>query len=399
MLIELFVVVFLTAVLIISLRPVALNVGLVDAPCVRKRHDGAVPLVGGVSIYLAIVLSSFFISSWGLASGFGLLILGLPILLIGAIDDRRGLSPRLRFVVEIVCCLVASVFLGIRLETVGELWPGIWFNLGAFSIVLTVIGFVGVINSFNMTDGVDGLAGGLAFLIFSALAVLAGRNNAGVALQLWVLAAAVLGFLFFNSRFFGRARAAVFMGDAGTLFIGFAIAWYLIQLSQGEAAVITPVAALWIFAAPLFDTVSVMLRRIRRKQSAFHADREHLHHIFLLAGFGVNRTVLIILGFQMFYIGYAFASLHYEIPQWFSFWLFIAFFLAYYLTMGHAWRLMKRIKKFREWAGFADRRMDECVNLQGRRSGQDRRKIQLPFSTDDRRKNGDRRKKDRRDCL
>jgi len=387
----------LSVVLVLFLKPLAPTVGLIDAPCVRKRHDGAIPLIGGVVIYLTLAVSTVLFNFWQANGAYGVLLLGLPLLLIGAIDDRMGLSARLRFCVEILCVVVAIEWFGVRLDTLGGLAPGVEVTLGLLALPVTVFGLVGVINAFNMTDGVDGLAGGLAFLIFSALAVLAYRESADVAMQLLSFAAALFGFLWFNSRFFGRPRAVIFMGDAGTLFLGFAIGWYLISLSQGAEAVITPVSALWLFAVPLFDTVSVMTRRILRGQSPFHADREHLHHIFLLAGFGVNGAVLIILGFQLVFILYVFASLHYGVPEWFSFALFLSVFAIYYWTMSHAWTVMKRIKQFREWAGFEDRRMAECKNPDGRRRGEDRRFVQMAFEGPDRRKR-ERRTKDRRNA-
>lgn len=387
----------LSVVLVFFLKPLAPAVGLIDAPCVRKRHDGVIPLIGGVVIYLTLAVSTVLFDFWQVKGAYGVLLLGLPLLLIGAIDDRMGLSARLRFAVEILCVLVAIEWFGVRLDTLGGLLPGVEVTLGVLALPVTVLGLVGVINSFNMTDGVDGLAGGLAFLIFSALAVLAYRESADVAMQLMSFTAALFGFLWFNSRFFGRPRAVIFMGDAGTLFLGFAIGWYLVSLSQGAEAVITPVSALWLFAVPLFDTVSVMTRRILRGQSPFHADREHLHHIFLLAGFGVNGAVLIILGFQLIFILYVFASLHYGVPEWFSFALFLSVFAVYYWTMSHAWKVMKRIKQFREWAGFEDRRMAECKSPDGRRRGGDRRFVQMAFEGPDRRKR-ERRTKDRRNA-
>lgn len=385
----------LSVVLVLFLKPLATTVGLIDAPCVRKRHDGVVPLIGGVVIYLTLAVSAVLFQFWQVNGGYGVLLLGLPLLSIGAIDDRVGLSARFRFAVEIFCVLAAIEWFGVRVDTLGGLLPGGEVTLGWLALPLTVFGLVGVINSFNMTDGVDGLAGGLAFLIFSALAVLAYRENVDVAMQLLSFAAALFGFLWFNSRFFGRPRAVIFMGDAGTIFLGFAIGWHLISLSQGAEAVITPVSALWLFAVPLFDTVSVMTRRILRGQSPFRADREHLHHIFLLAGFGVNGAVLIILGFQLVFILYVFASLHYGVPEWFSFALFLSVFAIYYWTMSHAWKVMKRVKQFREWAGFEDRRMAECKSPDGRRRGEDRRCVQMAFEGADRRKR-ERRMKDRR---
>ena len=391
-----------TIALAYFLQPVAVSVGLVDAPCVRKRHDGAVPLIGGLVIYGALALAAFSLPAWGAREGLALIILGLPILVIGVIDDRWDLSPHVRFAVEIAVCLIAASYFGIRLDSLGGLLPGLELHTGWLALPITIIGLVGVINAFNMTDGVDGLAGGLSFLIFGAMAVLAYQADTDVAVQLMSIAVALFGFLLFNSRFFGRPKAAIFMGDGGTLFVGFAIGWYLVLLSQGEQAVIQPVTALWLFAVPLLDTLTVMIRRIRRSQSPFAADREHLHHIFLLAGFGVNGTVLVILASQVLYIGYAFASLRFGIPEWFSFMLFLALFGGYYYAMSHAWKLMKRIKHFREWAGFDDRRKQEqAANPLGRRSGQDRRQGRSSgYDGPERRRNPDRRSgEDRRVVL
>lgn len=386
--------VFASALLVLLLKPLAPRVGLVDAPCLRKRHDGAIPLIGGVTIFLTIVLSALWTNHWQAQSGIWMVVLGLPILIIGMLDDRHDLSPRLRFLIEIVCAALAAALVGVCLDSLGMLLPGYALSLGVLAIPFTVVGMVGVINAFNMTDGVDGLAGGLALLIFSALGFLAERSDPAVAFQLWTFSASILGFLFFNSRFFGRAKAAIFMGDAGTLFIGFAIAWYLILLSQGPDAVMQPVTALWIFACPLLDTVAVMIRRIRRGQSPFAADREHLHHIFMLAGFGVNGTVLIILAFQFFFIFFGIAMMDLGVPEWVSFAIFLGVFATYFWVMSHAWRVMKRIKQFREWAGFECRRKHNVAN--GRRSGVDRRQMQLSFSGLDRRTGGDRRQKSRR---
>ena len=387
-----FVALLTTITVVMILRPFAISVGLVDKPCLRKRHEGAIPLIGGPAIFAGLLIASAVSASWSSDQAWAILVLGFPVLVVGMADDRWNLSPSWRFGVEIPCCILAAYFFGVQLSSLGTLLPGVVLSLGWGALPFSVLGLVGVINALNMTDGVDGLAGGLSFLIFSSLAFLAYSSDHNVAMQLATLSGAILGFLFFNSRFFGRAKATIFMGDGGTLLVGFALGWYLIKLSQGPNAVITPVAALWIFAAPLFDTVSVMVRRIRRGQSPFHADREHFHHIFLLAGFGVNRTVLIILAFQVIYIAYAFASLYFLIPEWISFLLFLTVFAVYYYAMSHAWLLMKRLKHFREWAGFEDRRNAEHpVDTSGRRVQGDRREGLVAYSGPERRSGKSRR--------
>ena len=373
----------LSVVLIRMLMPMAVHLGLVDAPCVRKRHKGAVPLIGGLAIYTALVPLCLGLAFWQVQHGIWLIALGLPLLVIGLADDRWEVSARTRFVVEIVCALVAAYYCDVRLHDIGHLLPSIngtpivGGTLVLLSIPLTVVGMVGVINAINMTDGVDGLAGGLAALTFAALAFLTYGTNQPVALQLITLVAVLAGFLVFNSRFFGRQSAAIFMGDGGSIFIGFALAWYLIMLSQGPNAAFKPVDALWLMAMPLLDTMCIMLRRMRHGRSPFAADREHLHHILMLAGFGANRTVLIILAMHQVCILIAVSSVYYHAPEWVMFALFVVLAVAYYYVMSHAWQVMKRIKSFREWAGFEDRRAEGSVAT-GRAPGLDRRKARHP---------------------
>ena len=371
----------LSVVLIKAMMPFAVYIGMVDAPCVRKRHKGKIPLVGGLAIYLTLALLGLVLPFWQMQFGLWLIALGLPLLLIGLADDRWQISARKRFLVEIVCGLVAVFYCNIRLYDLGYLLPNVGGSLVLLSIPLTIIGMVGVINAVNMTDGVDGLAGGLATLTFGALAFFTYPVNRPVALQLITFVAVLGGFLVFNSRFFGRKRAAIFMGDGGSIFIGFALAWYLIMLSQGEGAVIRPADALWLIAVPLLDTMAIMGRRMRHGRSPFSADREHLHHILLLAGFGANRTVLIILACHLSCILVAVASIRFQVREWIVFALFVGAFAAYFMSMNYAWKVMKRIKSFREWAGFEDRRSESSEGT-GRSPGLDRRASRLQVPTD-----------------
>lgn len=335
----------LTIVMVLLLKPIAESVGLLDVPSDRKKHNGSVPLIGGVAMYAALAVSAAIFPFWRGYHGIALIALCLPILAIGVSDDRSDLSVRGRLLVEICCCLAAALFFDIRLDSLGQLIPGVELTLGWFAVPMTIFGMVGVMNAYNMVDGVDGLSGGLAAMTVSALALLAGVVD--ITLQLMTVAAALVGFLIFNSRFLGRSRAAIFMGDAGTMVIGFILGWYMILLSQGENPAITPVSALWLFAVPLMDTVTVMFRRIRRGRSPFQADCEHLHHIFLMRGVKVNVTVLAIMGLQGLCIAFAFASLRLEIPQWISFWLFLGVFILYSRTVDLACKVKSQISDLR----------------------------------------------------
>jgi UDP-GlcNAc:undecaprenyl-phosphate GlcNAc-1-phosphate transferase len=235
--VEAFAIAFLLSVCVIRVfMPLAVSFGFVDAPDLRKRHAGKIPLVGGVAIYATLVPLGLVLPFWEEGNGIGLLAIGLPLLLIGLADDYWQISARVRIGAEVCCSLAAIYLCDIRLDDIGPLIPGLGGTLVLLAIPLTVVSMVGVINAINMTDGVDGLAGGLALLTFSALALLAYPTNLDLALQLVSFVAVLLGFLYFNSRFFGRARALIFMGDGGAIFIGFALAWYLITLSQGPDA-------------------------------------------------------------------------------------------------------------------------------------------------------------------
>lgn len=380
----------LSVFMVFVLRPAAVHLGLVDAPCVRKRHTGVIPLVGGLAIYLTLLAMWLAFPFWRAQNGTWLVALGLPLLLVGLADDRWELSASKRLLIEVVCSLIAILYCGIRIDNIGSLLPGLGGTLVLLAVPLSVVGMVGAINAINMTDGVDGLAGGLATLTFGALAFMAYPSHLDVSLQLTSIVATLFGFLVFNSRFFGRKRAAIFLGDGGAIFLGFAIVWYLILLSQGPDAVITPVSALWLFAVPLIDTVTIMTRRMLRGHSPFAADREHLHHILLLAGFGATRTVMIILAAQFLFILVGIASIRLHVPDWITFVSFMALAFAYYFTMHHAWKTMKKIKSFREWAGFECRR-NEDRGTNGRRSSHDRRFDSKAFHEQERRGVSDRR--------
>lgn len=341
-----FTVAFASSVaLICALRPAAVRLGFTDAPCDRKQHDGHVPLVGGLAIYLSLLALSLIFPFWRAQQGTWLIALGLPLLLVGLADDRWHLSASKRFAVEIGCSLFAVMYCGIRINDVGHLFPHVGGTLVLLAVPLSVVGMVGVVNAINMADGVDGLAGGLAALTFAALALLSFQANPAIALQLISFMAVLVGFLVFNSRFFGRKRASIFMGDGGSLFVGFALAWYLTMLSQGPEAVIRPVSALWLLAVPLLDTVTIMIRRIQHGRSPFGADREHLHHLLLAAGFDAHRTVLIILSMHFCFILFGIASIHYNMPDWVAFGLFVGVFALYFAGTCRAWKMMHQAQR------------------------------------------------------
>ena len=171
------------------------------------------------------------------------------------------------------------------------------FHLGWWlSLPVTIFVVVGVINALNMADGVDGLAGGQALvslLLFAAFALYAGNNAS--AERLVTAAAAVAGFLLWNMRRPGLPRARVFLGDAGSMVLGFLIAWTAVRLSQNPEHPVSPVLGPWTIALPLIDCVSLILRRLRQRRSPFAGDRDHLHHLLLDAGYTPTAIAVVLM--------------------------------------------------------------------------------------------------------
>jgi UDP-GlcNAc:undecaprenyl-phosphate GlcNAc-1-phosphate transferase len=279
------------------LKSIAAQIGLVDKPNHRKVHQNQTPLIGGLAMFGGFIFTLLMIEQT--PSGLRYLMSGAIILIIiGFLDDLYELSHYYRFAVEIIAALLICLGGGTMLNDLGAIgFSDQIIELGIFSIPLTVFAIIGVINALNMSDGIDGLAGSLTLVTLLALVILTGNANLIQALKLLGLLIAVISaFLAFNLRVPGRAQAQVFMGDTGSMFLGFILAWFMINLSQGESRVMTPVTALWIFALPLIDTVSIMLRRIFTKRSPFSADRGHFHHLLLSAGFSVSQTLTIMIG-------------------------------------------------------------------------------------------------------
>ena len=272
------------------LERVAHRFGLVDQPDDRKRHNGAIPLVGGPAMFVAIAVSCILLKLQFVVVLF--LFLAFLLIAMGTLDDRLNLSVRHRFAVQILVAAL-MVFAGdLKILSVGDLvGSGPVILTGAIAIGFTIICIIGVINAANMIDGVDGLAGSIYFITFLGMGSLAiSHDRMPSAAMLAIVCGALLGFLCFNARVF-FAKAKVFMGDSGSMMMGFILAWFFISLTQGESAPVSAVAAGWLFGLPLIDTVAVMTQRIVNGNSPFKPGRDHLHYLLLDRGYTTNQTV------------------------------------------------------------------------------------------------------------
>lgn len=371
-----------TILLIVVLRPVAIRVGLVDVPNERKSHRAPTPLVGGLAIFVGLGLG-FFLCKDGpvplnqreVYSFFGA---GFLLVAVGMVDDFLELSPAVRFVAQVLAALLMIFGAGVVLKDLGLMMPGGGLlELGVLAVPFTVFATLGVINALNMCDGLDGLSGSLTLTSLSGLILAAYTWGipADTAL-LPILGTGILAFLLFNLRLLGRDRASIFMGDAGSMFLGFALTWYAIALSQGQSRALPPASALWFLMIPIFDAVSMMLRRILKGRSPFAADREHLHHIFLLAGYSVNETVLVMTGVASCGVFVGLASIYFQVPEIVVAIAFLLTGIGYFWMISHAWRIMRFLRTpISRRQGARDRRMGVDTGYTGpeRRSGRDRR--------------------------
>lgn len=328
-------------------RKVAKRVGLVDKPNERKHHIGQIPLIGGISIYCTLMISLF--AFFPITRSLLLYVACSSILIVlGALDDRFDLSFKTRLVVQAGISL-AMILIGYKsLHYLGAMFTNEVFTIPTYlSYLVTIFAVIGAINAFNMVDGIDGLLGGLASVTFSALGLmffLAGKDHLALFCMLFVCA--MLPYIMLNLGLpFGR-RFKVFMGDAGSMFIGFTAIWLLIEASQGEnVLVIRPVTALWFIALPLMDMVCIMTRRIRKGQSPFKPDREHLHHICQRMGLSSSTSLLVICLLASLMAGVGILSELYNVSESIMFFSFLVIFAIYFSVIANIWRITAFLHK------------------------------------------------------
>ncbi len=377
----------ITAALLLILRKIAFRIDLLDRPDARKQHQGAVPLVGGLGIFAGFALTCLLLDI-PLGAYRGLFAGGMILVLVGVLDDLHDLSPKARFIAQGLAALIMVYWGGVELKDLGHLIPGSDepLQLAWVCVPFTVFATVGVINALNMIDGVDGLAGSVVMNALLGMALLAWFNGDTADTEMLLLiGSAVLAFLSFNWRFKLNRPPLMFLGDAGSLLLGFTLTWFLIKLSQGPHRAMTPTTALWLMAVPLIDTIVMMARRIRKGRSPFSADREHFHHVLQYAGFNPREAVFLILGVSITLAAVGTAGQHYGIPEYLMLALFLGVFAAYYQMIMRSWKLMRFLKR-----SICRRRSRD------RRSNPDRRRQQIDWVGPERRQIQDRRMQDRR---
>lgn len=328
-------------------RKAAKRIGLVDKPNYRKRHQGVIPLVGGISVFAGICFT-FSITDYYIPHS--LLYLGCAgtLVLVGAVDDRYDISVKFRAAVQAGVAGVMMAAANLYLLSLGYIFGPWELVVGPFGYVLTLFAVWAAINAFNMVDGIDGLLGGLSCVSFLAMGIiLLFDGQQSLAMWCFAMIAAIVPYILLNMGMFGR-RYKVFMGDAGSTLIGFTIIWILLEATQGKNHPITPVTALWLIAIPLMDMVAIMYRRLSKGMSPFSADRQHIHHLIMRAGFTSRQAFVLITAAAALLAAVGVLGEYLSfIPEWMMLVLFLLAFMLYGYCIKRAWRVARFLKRLK----------------------------------------------------
>ncbi|WP_273484636.1 glycosyltransferase family 4 protein [Desulforamulus ruminis] len=275
-----------------TVRKLAFKIGAIDRPDCRKVHCKTMPRLGGLAVFLAF--SATVLLTQPLNSKLiGLLVGGLLIVLLGILDDTRGLSAKVKLAGQIAAAAAVIPF-GIQVEfitnpiNVNEHM----LHLGIWGIPVTIFWIISVTNAVNLIDGLDGLAGGTSFIAALTMAAITWQQDGTgmeVTLLALVLAASILGFLRYN--FF---PAKIFLGDTGSMFLGYALGTLAVMGVAKTATAISVIVPMVILGIPLLDVLFAILRRYQSQRPIFQPDKEHLHHRLMALGLSHRQTVLAI---------------------------------------------------------------------------------------------------------
>lgn len=339
---------FLCSILTIKLLlPLAPHVGLIDLPNERKKHDGAIPLIGGISIFTGVLIAStLFIEQSNVINLY--LISSALIVFIGTLDDIYDLSvgSRILFQGIVACILVFGA--GVYIQNFGALFGGSDIEIAGYGMIFTVLAVIAAINAFNMVDGIDGLAGSMSIITIGSIALLMSLNHSSFNILLPLLiVVSTIPYLFYNVSTRNPRGKKIFMGDAGSMYMGLTVIWLLALCTQkseiGEAT-FRPVTALWLIAVPLMDMLAIMIRRIKRGDSPFKADNGHIHHILLANGLSPRKALWVISGISLAFAVVGILGEIYLVPELVMLLIFMIFFIAYAALLQRRCVLMSKSK-------------------------------------------------------
>ncbi|RNB61585.1 undecaprenyl/decaprenyl-phosphate alpha-N-acetylglucosaminyl 1-phosphate transferase [Brevibacillus gelatini] len=282
-------------------KKLAEKIGAVDAPNQRKVHTRIMPRMGGLAIYLGYLAAFFlFVPYASMSEMLGIFIGSTIVMAVGMLDDKYQLSPKWKLIGQLIATAIVVIPFGLKIGVVNLPYSGsIDFSSGWLfwlAIPITMFWIVGVTNAVNLIDGLDGLSAGVSAIAAGTMGVMALlMDDYKVATYCFVLLGAILGFLYFN---FHPAR--LFMGDTGSLFLGFNLAALSI-MGFKEALFVSFIIPIVVLGVPLWDTFFAIVRRIVNKKPISSPDKGHLHHCLLNMGLSHRSTVLTIYSISIFF--------------------------------------------------------------------------------------------------
>ena len=273
----------------------AKKIGAVDKPDNRKVHKNVMPRIGGLAIYIAFLVGFILVSSF-IELPVSIMIGATIIMLTGFIDDKFQIKPWQKMLGQFIATvIILSDGLFIKFLTVPFFEQSVQVSLW-IAIPISILWIMGVTNSVNLIDGLDGLASGVTIIAASAIFIMALiMDDVQVAFLSITLIGATLGFLFFNFH-----PAKIFMGDTGSLLLGYLLA-VLSMIGFKQVTMITLIIPIVILAVPIIDTTIAIIRRKLNNQRIMDADKNHLHHRLLAAGFSHRQAVLFIYSIALFF--------------------------------------------------------------------------------------------------
>lgn len=279
------------------IKKIAFHVGALDIPDKRKVHKQPMPRLGGLGIYAGFILGYVLFGTMSLRMN-AILIGSFIIILTGIVDDIKPMPAKVKLLFQIIAAGMVAIYGEILLKDVSAF--GFYISFGKLSYLITILFIVGIINCVNLIDGLDGLAAGLSSIYFLTIGIVivGWKNTFGLdAIITFIMLGSTLGFLCHNFN-----PAKIFMGDTGSMFLGYIIA-IIALLGFKNVTLTTLLVPIALLAIPIMDTVLAIIRRIINKKPITMPDKQHFHHQLLSMGFSHRNVVLIIYLIEIIFAG------------------------------------------------------------------------------------------------
>ncbi|MFS0674977.1 glycosyltransferase family 4 protein [Ornithinibacillus sp. 179-J 7C1 HS] len=332
-----------TLLLVYPIKKLAFKWNIIDLPNYRKVHKNPTPRLGGLAIFIGTCLGLIYLSpshEYFLEISIGAII----IVITGLFDDKYQIKPILKLAGQLIPATIL-ITSGLIIEKITLPFFGVIDLAGPFSIVITFLWIVGITNAINLIDGLDGLASGVSTIALISILIMAIMDQEILVVFLAVaLIGSNLGFLFHNFH-----PAKVYMGDTGSLFLGYMISVISILGLFKNVTLFSFIIPIIILAVPIFDTIFAIIRRLLNGEKVMSADKKHIHHQLLAAGFSHRTTVLIIYGFSIIFgalaITFSNSGLGFNLIIAFIIWFLLHLFAELVGLVGKGQRPVLRLMK------------------------------------------------------